>query len=255
MFRPNRLKAKLKSGDPTRGCWLFLGSPAATEVLSHAGFDALIIDQEHSEGGLETATHQLRAAARSQTTLLARLSDNHPTQVKQLLDAGVEGLLAPNVESADEVQRLVDAAYYPPRGRRGAHFTVSRAAGCGAWSQDYFERIEDEVLLVAMIESERGVKAIPDMARVQGLDMVFIGPLDLSASIGVTGQWDAPAYKALVAEAEEAARAGGLLLGSTELPGDAAAALFARGYRFVTVGSDFSFLRKGAASALATNML
>lgn len=252
MLRTNRLKSRLKAGERSTGCWLFMGSPTVAEVLATAGFDALIIDHEHSPGGLETAVHQLRAIGRGDVTVLARLAENSPAEVKRLLDAGVEGIIAPNVESADEVRRLVEAAYYPPRGRRGAHFTVSRAAGWGAASQAYFEAIENEVLVVAMIESAKGVAAIPEMVQVPGLDMLFIGPLDLSASIGETGRYDAPAFQALLAEAERAIRASEVRLGGTELPGLPAPALFGRGYGFVTVGSDVNLLRQAAcATAVA----
>lgn len=250
MFRPNQLKSRLKNGDPSLGCWLFLGSPSATELLAHVGFDALIIDHEHSPGGLETAVHQLRAASASPTTILARLADNDPAEVKRLLDSGVEGVIAANVESAEEVERLVQAAYYPPRGRRGAHFTVSRAAGWGAASQAYFEGIQDQVLVVAMIESAAGVAALPEICQVPGLDMLFIGPLDLSASIGETGNYDAPAFRELLAQAEGVILASNVILGGTVLPGLPAEALFARGYRFVTVGSDVGFLRQSACAAL-----
>lgn len=252
MFRRNRLKTRLNQGKSSTGCWLFLGSPAATEVLAHVGFDALIIDHEHSPGGLETAVHQLRAAGGSDATVLARLADNNASEIKRLLDAGVEGVIAANVESAEEVERLVQAAYYPPRGRRGAHFTVSRAAGWGASSQAYFDNIQDEILVVAMIESARGVAALPEICQVPGLDMLFIGPLDLSASIGETGRYDAPAFQALLAQAEQTILASGVRLGGTELPGSAAAALFARGYSFVTVGSDVGFLRQSACAAAAS---
>jgi len=249
LFRPNRLKSRLNAGFGSTGCWLFMGSPTVAEVLAPAGFDALIIDHEHSPGGLETAVDQLRATSRSDVTVLARLAENSAAEIKRLLDAGVEGVIAPNVESAEEVRRLVDAAYYPPRGRRGAHFTVSRAASWGAASEAYFKAIEDEILVVAMIESVKGVAAIPEMVAVPGLDMLFIGPLDLSASIGEIGRYEAPAFQALLATVEQTVLASGVRLGGTELPGLPAAALFSRGYSFVTAGSDVGFLRQAACAA------
>lgn len=250
MFRPNRLKRLLREKRPARGAWLFMGSPAVTEALAPLGFDALIIDHEHSPGGLETAIHQMRAMAGTGTTVLARLSDNHPAPVRHLLDAGAEGLLAANLDSADAADRLVRATRYPPHGIRGAHYTVSRAAGWGAWSWEVAEFGEAETLTIGLIESVKGVDAIPDMAKVPGLDMLFIGPLDLSISAGVPGQYDAPAFKAVLDAAERRILEAGLALGGTALPTLSADMMFDRGYGFVTLGADVTFLRRGAGLAL-----
>ncbi|MFV3131103.1 HpcH/HpaI aldolase family protein [Niveispirillum sp. KHB5.9] len=250
MFRPNRLKRLLAEKHPARGAWLFMGSPVVTEAMAPMGFDALIIDHEHSPGGLETAIHQMRAMAGTDTTMLARLSDNNPTPIRHLLDAGVEGVMAANLDSADAADRLVRATRYPPHGIRGAHYTVSRASGWGAWSVDVAERGEAETLAIGLIESVEGVDAIAEMARVPGLDMLFIGPLDLSISAGVPGQYDAPAFRDILQAAERRILEAGLALGGTILPGLPAAAMFARGYGFVTVGADVTFLRRGATLAL-----
>lgn len=247
----NRLLERLEAGGRCRGAWLFLGSPDAAEVLGLAGFDALIIDHEHSPGGLETAVHQMRAIrAVGDSTLLARLGSNDPADVKRLLDCGAEGLLLPNVESAAEAEGFVAACRYPPKGRRGAHFTVSRAAGWGFHS-DACYRDAEKLFLAAMIESAAGVKAIPQIARVAGLSMLFLGPLDLSGSIGKMGLWSDPEVLALMREAESATLATGLALGGALMPGETAQQCFARGYRFVTVGNDVGMLRHAAAALVA----
>jgi 2-keto-3-deoxy-L-rhamnonate aldolase RhmA len=246
----HRLLDRLEAGAPCRGAWLFLGSPDAAELLGHAGFDALLIDHEHSPGGLETAVHQMRAIrAAGDATILARVGSNDPAAIKRLLDCGAEGLLLPSVDSADEARAFVAACRYPPRGVRGAHFTVSRAAGWGARAQRWAHYAE-RLFLAAMIESERGVRAIPEIARVEGLAMLFLGPLDLSASIDRMAQWHDPAVRALLAQAEAAALASGMALGGALVPGDTATAAFVRGHRFVTVGSDVGMLRQAAAQLL-----
>lgn len=243
----HRLLDRLEAGARCRGAWLFLGSPDAAELLGHAGFDALVIDHEHSPGGLETAVHQMRAIrAAGDATILARVGSNDGAAIKRLLDCGAEGLLLPNVESADEARAFVAACRYPPRGVRGAHFTVSRAAGWGSRSQAWADDAE-RLFLAAMIESEKGVRAIPEIARVEGLSMLFLGPLDLSGSIDRMGQWDDPGVQSLIAQAEAATLASGLALGGALVPGDSARAAFARGHRFITVGSDVGMLRQAAA--------
>lgn len=246
----DRLLEGLEAGRACRGAWLFLGSAESAELLGHAGFDALIVDHEHSPGGLETAVHQMRAIrAAGDASILARVGGPEPGPIGRLLDCGAQGLLMPNVETAEQARAFVAACRYPPKGRRGAHFTVSRAAAWGYRAQPYYEASE-RVVLAAMIESIAGVRAIPQIARVEGLSMLFLGPLDLTASIGRMGAWDDPEVRALIAEAERATRAAGIALGGALVPGDTFAAAVRRGYRFVTVGSDAGLLRQAAALAV-----
>jgi 4-hydroxy-2-oxoheptanedioate aldolase len=251
MAASHRLLDRIEAGGACRGAWLFLGSPDAAEVLAHAGFDALVIDHEHSPGGLETGVHQMRAIrAAGDTTILARVGSNDPAEAKRLLDCGAEGLMLPCVESAGEARDFVAACRYPPKGRRGAHFTVSRAAAWGFHAQAYY-RDAERLFLAAMIESAAGVDAIPEIARVPGISMLFIGPLDLTGSIGKMGQWHEPEVRSLMGEAEARVLASGLALGGALVPGDTFAAARSRGYLFVTVGNDVGMLRQ-AAAALAT---
>lgn len=245
-----RLAARIVAGEPCTGAWLFLGSPDAAEVLGHAGFDALIIDHEHSPGGIETAVHQMRAIrAAGDATILARVGSNDAAVIKRLLDCGAEGLLLPNVESAEEARAFVDACHYPPRGRRGTHLSVSRAAGWGFRSDEYY-RDSGRLFLAAMIESVAGVRAIAEISRVPGLTMLFIGPGDLAASVDRMGRYGDDEVVALMREAEAATLAGGLLLGGALVPGDSARDAFARGYRLATVGNDVGMLRQAAMAAV-----
>lgn len=247
----SRLAAKLRGGANASGAFLFTGSPDTAEILGGAGFDALVIDHEHTPGSIETAVHQMRAIrAAGDSTILLRLAGLDADRIKLALDCGAEGLLLPNVESAQAVADFVAACRYPPRGRRGAHFTLSRAARWGAAGDAYYRSFEGGLVLAAMIESERGVREIPRMAGVDGLSMFFLGPLDLSGSIDRMGDWEDPSVVALMEEAEMAVRASGVALGGALVPGDSAAAAFARGYRFVTVGSDVGMLRQAAARCL-----
>ncbi|HYC38594.1 MAG TPA: aldolase/citrate lyase family protein [Usitatibacter sp.] len=248
----SRLLDRLAEGAPAQGAFLFTASADNAEILAGAGFDAIVIDHEHSPGGLEAAVHQMRAIrAASDATILVRLPGLDADRVKRTLDLGAEGLLLPNAESAEDVAAFVAAARYPPHGRRGAHFTVSRAASWGAAGERYYRENESRLLLLAMIESAKGVSAIPAMAGVAGLAMFFLGPLDLTGSIGRMGEWQHAEVKALMQEAERAVLASGMALGGALVPGDTASAAFARGYRFATVGSDVGMLRQAAAAALA----
>lgn len=242
-MRVNRLKQRMTRGQRASGCWLFSGSTPSAEILAHCGFDALIVDHEHSPGGLETMIEQLRAIESTQATSLIRLGELTDRQVKLALDSGVQGLLVANVETAAQIRELRAAANYPPEGRRGAHFTVSRATRWGLAAEGYHRTAREEILLIAMIESADGVAAIPEMAEEGGVDMFFIGPLDLSASISATGDYRDPAFLELLGEAERRIIESGAWLGGSTMPGHDLPALFQRGYRFGSFTSDVAILR------------
>jgi len=252
MYRENALKAKLRSREPALGCWLFMGSPVVSELLAHAGFDALIVDHEHAPGSLETGIHQMRAIQTTPTTALVRVADNQPMYFKQNLDAGAEGLLVANVESGDAAAAAVAACRYPPKGIRGHQTGASRASDWGFLPPaEYYRTWEENFLLVLLIESDKGIAAIPEMCELKEVDMLFIGPTDLSGSIGRAREFDAPEFKELMAEGERRILEGGKWLGAVTLPGDTPAAQFERGYHFATNANDVGLLRDGASKAVA----
>lgn len=253
MYRDNRLKKKLADGTKCLGCWLFLGSPVVTEVLALAGFDALIIDMEHSPGGLETAIDQLRAAAATETTMLVRIADNQPMFFKQMLDAGAEGVFVANMESREDAERAVSSSRYPPSGIRGAHVGAARATDWGFQIDEYVRTIHDNLLIVGLIESAKGVAAISEISKVEGLDMLAIGPRDLSSSIGKMSRYEDTEFKQLMQDAERQILKGGKWLSGVPLPGESPADLFARGYNFVTNSSDLVLLRTAAVKAASNS--
>ncbi len=250
MYRANRLKDKLRRGEKCLGGWLFMGSPVVTEALSLCGFDTLIIDQEHSPGGLETMNHQLRAASSTPTTMMVRVVANELHYVKRALDAGAEGIMVANMESGDEAAELVDYSTYPTKGIRGVH-RLSRAMDWGLSAEKYLETIQDNLLVIGLIESVRGVEAIPEICKNPGIDMLFIGAVDLSASVGKTGQFNDPEIKELIEAAERQTLEGGKWLGRVITPGGNPYPFFERGYSLVTNASDIVLLREGALRCVA----
>ena len=248
MFRENQLKKKLLSGKKCLGCWLFMGSPVITELLALSGFDALIIDQEHAPGSLETATHQLRAASSTPTTMLVRVADIRLMHFRQVLDAGAEGVMAANVQSADEVETMVRSSLYPMRGIRGIQ-RLSRAADWGFKGMEYYRSVAENIVIIGLIESDVGVAAIPEICKVDGLDMLFIGDSDLSASIGKPGEINDPEVRELITEAERRILEGGVRLGGVSRTMEGAPALFERGYSFVTNANDVLLIKDSAVKA------
>jgi 2-keto-3-deoxy-L-rhamnonate aldolase RhmA len=247
MHRPNTLKRRLAAGTAASAAWMFTGDIDAAEVLGTAGFDAIILDRQHTPVSLSRTREQLRAVrAAGGSTVLARLRADDPAEVAVLLDMGIEGLLLPDARSAAQVHDFVAATRYPPDGIRGAHDTVSRAAGWGLSTAEYRARYREDLLLIAMIESVDGAHAVADMADVDGLDMVFIGPLDLSASAGAIGEWTDERYVSALEYAEQAALGAGLLLGGALAPPGIAQDWVDRGHSLLSVGSDVTMIRDSA---------
>lgn len=251
MRRDNRLKSKLGQGHTTNAAWVFTADVDAAEVLGTCGFDAIILDRQHTPTSLEKTREQVRAVqAAGDSTVLVRLRENRASEIAVLLDMGVEGLLLPDARGVEDVHTFIASTRYPPDGDRGAHDTVARAAGWGTRTSDYREHYFQELLLIAMVESVQGARNVADMCHVPGLDMIFIGPLDLSASVGCIGDWEDPRYINVLLDTERCVlREGALLGGAIAPPGDAAA-WRGRGHRFLSIGNDVSMVRGSARQLL-----
>lgn len=243
------LKARLLAGEAILAAFLFTDSADVAEIMAVSGFDALIVDREHVASDMERALAQLRAIrSMSDIPVLVRLRDHGEGSIKPLLDAGFDGIIAANITSAEAARRVVEASHYPPLGRRGAQFTVSRAARYGLDAKQAVERSRD-ILVIAMIESAAGLAAIPEIAAVPGIDMLFIGPLDLSADFGTYGDLTHPDLHAAIATAERSIIATGAMLAGALLPTDTPAVAFARGCRLVTSANDVGLLLAAARAA------
>ena len=243
-FRPNRLKERLAAGGSAVGCWQFTTSPDVAELLGLCGFDALLIDHEHGPGGLESLIAILRATDSSTTTRLVRVPANDPVVLKRVLDCGAEGVMIPMLESAEQARAAVAACRYPPAGMRGAAFTVTRGSGYGT-AADYPARIDERLLVIGQIESLAAIDAV------DGIDVLLIGPLDLSGSAGQLGRMDHPAVRDAITRAEAAILASGAVLGGVAANPDDARAMLARGYRLVLATSDLHLLRDGGRRVVA----
>ena len=246
MFRENTLKNHLAAGRPALGCWLDMASPMAAEIIGLAGYDFVIIDHEHGPGTLADGLALLQALSGTSATAIMRVPVNDPVYVKRALDLGVEGLMFPNVNSAEEARAAVSACHYPPRGTRGAAYGMVRGADYGLRGEHYRETCGDELLVICQIETAAAVDAIPEIAAVPGVESLFVGPYDLSGSIGRLGQFDDPEVEALLDRAERAILDTRLVYGTIPVTGRSTADLVARGARLVAAGSDIGFVRAGA---------
>jgi 2-keto-3-deoxy-L-rhamnonate aldolase RhmA len=250
VYRENHFKQRMLSGERCFGCWLHLCSPIAAEVLALAGYDAMIIDHEHGFGDLAGAIQIMQAMSATPASSILRVPWNDPVVLKRALDTGPEGVMIPSINSASEARAAVAACRYPPEGMRGAAYGLVRASDYGLAAKDYFENVQDNLLIICQIETAEAVDAIPEIAAVDGVDMLFIGPIDLSGSIGKPGQFDDTAVIALRERAEDAIKAAGKLLGGLAVPNLGIAGMAARGYDFVTAASDITLLRDAALAQL-----
>ena len=245
----NEFKRALARGDTQIGIFLGLANAFAAEVVAGAGFDWLLIDGEHGPNDLRSVIAQLQALAAHAERVVVRTVDHDAARIKQLLDAGAQTLMVPMVESAAQAQQLVRAMRYAPHGVRGVGTAMARAAHWNGVA-DYFAHANDEMCLIAQIESTQGLAQLEQIAAVDGVDAVFIGPSDLAASMGYLGQPGHPEVKAAVADAITRIVASGKAAGVFSADPAVAAEYHGLGVRFLLVGVDTLLLRN-AAMALA----
>ena len=181
-MRPNSVKRALREGKPSVGTWLSLGSITAARFMARAGFDWLTTDIEHSLVDWETATHMFAAIADAGCTALARVPSNRHDHIKRVLDNGAHGVVVPMVNSRAEAEAAVAACWYPPQGNRSVGGSA-HALNFGTSATDYFAHANDEILIVLQCEHIQSVENADAIFSVPGIDAIFVGPNDLSASM------------------------------------------------------------------------
>lgn len=253
MFRENTLKRKLAARQKVLGCWISTCSPIVAEIIGLAGYDFVIIDHEHGPGGLESAIGILQALSSTPTTALMRVPWNDPVYLKRALDIGVEGVMIPMVESGEQARAAVAACLYPPAGIRGCASRLIRGSEFGIRNEDYLARINQELVIMCQIESAAAVDSVADMAPIDGIDVLFIGPNDLAGSIGKPGQTADPEARALIERAEQAVKDSGKAMATVPYAGMSWQDLFDRGYDMVAGASDVTLLRTGALADVAAH--
>ena len=243
----NRFKRALAEGRAQIGLWTSLGTGTAVEVLGGAGFDWLLIDTEHSPTELPMVLDQLRALEGSATTPIVRPAWNDVVIIKRILDLGVQTLLVPYVQTAEEARRAVAATRYPPQGVRGIA-AVTRANRYGRL-KDYHVQANREMCVLVQIETRRALGELEAIAAVEGVDGLFIGPSDLSGDLGFLGQSRHPDALAAFADACARTRRAGKPIGILAPVEEDARRYLEMGFTYVAVGSDIGVLR-GAVEQL-----
>ncbi|HAL40599.1 MAG TPA: 2-dehydro-3-deoxyglucarate aldolase [Polaromonas sp.] len=242
-FRQAMLKRELQIG-----CWASLATPTATELLGYAGFDWLLIDGEHAPNDLNSFHMQLLALKDSPSAPVVRMQWNDPVLFKRMLDLGFYNFLIPMVETAEEARRAVAATRYPPHGTRG--LSTSQRSNRYGYDLDYFERINESICVTVQIETPLGVKNAAEIAAVEGVDALFIGPQDLAVTYGQLLNPLHPEVQAGMQQVTDACAKQGKAVGILAPIEEDARRYIAMGMTYVAVGSDQGLL-KTASKKLA----
>ena len=244
---PNTLRKKLQEGELVLGTILSLNSPDVAEILSGIGFDWIFIDAEHSTldpGNLKT----LFQAIGDSTPCVVRIPGLDEIVIKKTLDAGAAGILVPQVNSADQAEKLVQWGRYYPQGSRGLGF--GRAQGYGLKVGEYLETANENILLAVQAESVEAVKNIEAIVQVEGLDAVLVGPYDLSASMSLPGQIDHPDVKATIQRVADVCKGANMPIGIFGMTAEAVQPYIAQGFKFIVCGADTVLLGNAASQLL-----
>lgn len=250
MFKPNRLKAQLLANQTAYGCWIGGGSTTNAEILGHVGFDFLLADHEHGIGETREIMETLRAIETTPTPALVRVPWNDHVFLKRVLDAGVQSVMIPSVDTAEAARAAVRACLYPPHGIRGYAAGVVRASTFGL-EPDYIHKANSEMLIALQLESYTAVENATDIAAIEGADIIFIGVNDLAGSIDRLEQTGHPDVQALVKKAEQAILASGKIMGTVPNAGASVGELIERGYGIIAGPHDVALLRDAGRTALA----
>lgn len=243
-------RQKLEGGNALIGLWQALANGYTAEICARAGYDWLLIDGEHSPNTAQTLLAQLQAVAPFPVEAIARVPMGEPVAIKQYLDIGFSTLLVPMVDSAEQARAVVSATRFPPRGARGVASATSRASGFGA-DAEYLAKAHERVTVIAQIESRAALDAIDDIAAVDGVDALFIGPADLAGSLGHLGAPAHPEVQSAIAHAKSRIDAAGKPAGIFALSADDARKRISEGFRFISIGTDIGLLARGARALLA----
>ena len=226
------------------GTWVVSASPLVAEAVGHAGFDFGVLDMEHAPVDLMPLVHLLQAVGNTKMVPVVRVPWNDTVMVKRVLDTGAETLLFPFIQNADEAARAVAATRYPPEGVRGMA-AMGRASEFGT-VPDFFKAANQKVGVVLQLETPQALARLEEIAAVPGVDALFVGPGDLSGSMGHVGQLTHPEVMAAMADAARRARALGMPIGTVGGTSEVVAKYRAAGYDFVAVGSDLGVFMRGA---------
>jgi 2-keto-3-deoxy-L-rhamnonate aldolase RhmA len=235
-------KSKSKIMNISLGSWITLNNPSIAEIMADAGFDWLCVDLEHTITDYAETQLLIMAIQSKGLKAFVRVGENNARIIKRVLDAGADGIIVPSVNSAFDAKRAVDSIKYPPEGNRGVG--LARAQSYGFSFDSYRDIKAKEIMLIVQIEHINAIQELDAIIRTDGVDGTFIGPYDLSGSMGKPGEWDEPDVKAAIKIYEETAKKYNKLIGFHVVPPDYRLVedKINHGYNFIAFGFDAMFL-------------
>jgi 2-dehydro-3-deoxyglucarate aldolase len=236
----NRFKSALQQGQTLVGGWHMSGSTVVAEAMATAGYDFVVLDMEHGPHGIHAVGDLLRALDAAGSMPVVRMADHHETAIKQALDLGARNLYFPMVQNAEQAQAIVAACYYPPKGARG--FARMLRASQYTLDATYFDTINNELMVVAQLETIGAIDNMADIAAVDGITGLFVGPGDLSVDMGLAGQVTAPAVLDQLERVGSYCKANQIPLGIVLPNPQWAHWAMQRGYTFVSMASDLGLM-------------
>lgn len=242
------MKTRLAAGETLFGTFLTLGSPLAAESLGLAGFDWVLVDLEHGGGDESRLLAQLLGATAAGVHALVRVESDLRARTTRALDLGAEGVMCPQVHSAEAARSWASALHYAPGGSRGIALQP-RGARYGM-DPDAVEHARERTLGIAQIESAEAVAAVEEIAAVDGIDVLFVGPSDLTYSMGIFRHFDDPAFRAAIERVVAAARDAGKVPGIFCATPEQVPVAIADGFRMIAIGTDGSLMLRAARAAL-----
>jgi len=244
-----KLREKLSKGDAVYGLWVTLESASVTEIAVALGLDWVVIDAEHGHLDWKEIVAHLRTAVRSETVALVRIAELDRGLIKRALDIGADGVVVPWMETEDQLRQAVAFARYPPEGCRG--IGAERATGWGECLAEHTVEANDHVLVVPIIESVAAVGAVPRMCQVEGVEILFFGPADFSATAGFRGQWEGPGVSRQLLALKDTIRLAGKYCGVVATSTANLTERFDQGFRMLALGLDGPLLLRSLHESLA----
>ncbi|WP_019122587.1 HpcH/HpaI aldolase family protein [Brevibacillus massiliensis] len=244
----NSIKNKLQAGECVYGTWLRMTSPIVVEALGSVGFDFLHVDMEHSAIDLQMLDYMVLAGTVQNVPLIVRTATQNPADLYRVMDLGVSSFILPRIETAEQCEKLLKGARYAPAGTRGLGGPV-RANRWGMTPlEQHLAEAQQETAMIIQIESEPGLANLESILEVPGIDVVYIGPLDLSQALGYPGQVEHPKVKAAIQSMTETIRKRGIAVGIHASSPEQAKEWAAQGIQYFTVGMDVVLLQSAGLS-------
>jgi 4-hydroxy-2-oxoheptanedioate aldolase len=242
------LKQRIVTGETVHGSWVNLGSIVSAEIIGNAGFDWVLIDLEHGAGNDGIMYQQLQALESTPATPLVRIDELSRPKAQRILDAGASGIMFPRIDSPAEAELAVSMLYYPPKGIRGMAKMV-RASGFGRTVNDY-EAMQKRIVGMIQVETINAVKEVNGLAAIDGVDVLFVGPSDLTMALGIFNQFDHPVYQQAIKDVAKAVEKHGKAAGVLLQDISEYEMYHQLGYRVLASGGDAAFVAKGAAQVV-----